>query len=296
VKEYLTSLALILAIAVARAAGQSVDLTGADASKFRSHLGQTVSLRGRLEQGMQGPSLFGATPTNVAFYVIPEMPASGGYSYPTTWTRLMHKQVRLTGELKFRSFDRNKAGPFDQIPPDYYYMVLQRTKIERVESNASLAQTNEPAKSVYAEAEIRRTNSVATISIFITNPTGERFEFFTGAAGGPGEIVGPDFEQGKGSWAPLGTPPNVLPSLVFSNESEEVTVMAKGIGGLTRRRMDPSIFALNPSERKLYCQFEIAADKTKGRFISGHLRRHKEHVSHPPGDVDIPILKGGLNR
>lgn len=116
------------------AADKPVDLTGSDASAFRSALGHTVSLRGRLEQGMQGPCLLGATPTNVVFYVIPDMPARGGYSYPETWTRLMHQRVRLTGELKFRSFDRSRAGPMEQTPPDYYYTVLQRTRIERVES------------------------------------------------------------------------------------------------------------------------------------------------------------------
>jgi hypothetical protein len=50
----------------------------------------------------------------------------------------MHQQVRLTGELGFRAFDhrkfRDKEGRYVQVPPDYFYMVLQRTKIERVES------------------------------------------------------------------------------------------------------------------------------------------------------------------
>ena len=125
--------ALVIVTFVAWAADKPIDLTGADAGAFRLQLGHTVSLCGRLEDGMQGPCLFGATPTNVVFYVIPDMPASGSYSYPKTWTRLIHSQVRLTGELKFRSFDNSKAGTLDQIPPDYYYMVLQRTMIERVE-------------------------------------------------------------------------------------------------------------------------------------------------------------------
>jgi len=133
-KTHSTIFALVIADSVAWAADKPIDLTGADAAAFRSQLGHTVSLCGRLEQGMQGPCLFGATPTNVVFYVIPDMPASGSYSYPETWTRLMHQQVRLTGDLKFRSFDHSKAEPLDQIPPDYYYMVLQRTTIERVES------------------------------------------------------------------------------------------------------------------------------------------------------------------
>ena len=96
-----------------------------------------VCLRGRLEEGMQGPCLFGATPENVVFYVIQEMPSSGRYSDPKSWASLMHQQVRLTGELKFRSFDRSKAGPLDQVPPDYYYFVLQSASIERVESKSA---------------------------------------------------------------------------------------------------------------------------------------------------------------
>ena len=133
-KARFTVFTLAIAMAIARAGDKPVDLTGADAHKFKLQLGHTVSLRGRIEQGMQGPCLFGSTPTNVVFYVIPDMPANGVYSYPDAWTRLMHQQVRITGELKFRSFDRSKVAPLDQIPPDYYYMVLQRTLIERVES------------------------------------------------------------------------------------------------------------------------------------------------------------------
>ena len=133
-KVHLTILALVIAAGVALAADKPVDLTGADASKFRLELGHLVSLRGRLEQGMQGPCLFGAMPTNVVFYVIPEMSASESYFYPEIWTRLTHQQVRLTGELRFRTFDRSKAGPLDQTPSDYYYMVVQRTRIERIES------------------------------------------------------------------------------------------------------------------------------------------------------------------
>jgi hypothetical protein len=132
-KAYLAIFTLAIALAAAQAADTPTDLTGADASKFRSELGHTVSIRGRLESGMQGPCLFGATPTNVVFYVIVEMPPSGSYSYPEIWARLMHQQVRLTGELRFRSFDRSKVGPLDQIPPDYYFMVLQRTRIEHIE-------------------------------------------------------------------------------------------------------------------------------------------------------------------
>jgi len=81
---------------------------------------------------MQGPCLWGATPTNVVFYVIPETPTNSSYTYPKAWTRLMHQQVQLQGELKFRSSDRVKPGPMNQAAPDYYYMVLQKTKIQRI--------------------------------------------------------------------------------------------------------------------------------------------------------------------
>lgn len=122
-------------IGIAQAVDTPVDLTGADATAFKAHLGQTVVLRGRLEQGMQGPCLIGATATNVVFYVIPEIAKDAGYySYPSAWTRLEGRHVRITGELNFRSFDRSKAKPTDQVAPDFYYMVLQRTKIESAES------------------------------------------------------------------------------------------------------------------------------------------------------------------
>ena len=119
---------------LALGADKPADLTGAGPDSFKAHLGKTVALSGRMEQGMQGPCLFGATPTNVVFYVIPDMPSSGRYAYPAAWERLMHKRVRVTGKLRFRSFDRTNNGPFVQIPPDYYYMVLQRTRIEGLET------------------------------------------------------------------------------------------------------------------------------------------------------------------
>ena len=128
---------LAAAVAVTQSVDQPIDLTGADASKFRSQVGHTVILRGRLEDGKEGVAL-GGTANHVLFYVIPEMPPSGVFSYPETWTRFMHQQVRLTGELRFRSGGRSngrdKAGRHIQMAPDCFYMVLQLTKIERVES------------------------------------------------------------------------------------------------------------------------------------------------------------------
>lgn len=135
-KIYLTIFALLAAaVAVTPPADQPIDLTGADANTFRSQVGHTVILRGRLEDGKEGLVLGGK---NVGVYVISERPPGGDYSYPKTWTRFMHQQVRLTGELRFRAFDhskfRDKEGRYVQVPPDYFYMVLQHTKIEPVES------------------------------------------------------------------------------------------------------------------------------------------------------------------
>lgn len=126
--------ALIASTVFACSADTPPDLTGASPDSFKAHLGKVVILRGRLEQGVQGPCLFDATPTNVVFYVIPNMPPSGTYGYPKSWEHLMHKRVQVTGELKFRSFDRRKKDPSMMIPPDYYYMVLQETSIEGLDS------------------------------------------------------------------------------------------------------------------------------------------------------------------
>ena len=83
------------------------DLTGADAPTFEAHLGQAVSLRGRLAIGVQGPCLFGATPRDVVFYVIADVPKHGGYTEPAAWNRLNGHQVRVTGRLTFRAFPAN---------------------------------------------------------------------------------------------------------------------------------------------------------------------------------------------
>jgi hypothetical protein len=88
-KIYLIMFTLLAAgVAATPSADKPIDLTGADVEKFRSQVGHTVILRGRLEDGKEGPILLGGTPNNVVFYVIPEMPPSGVYSYPKTWTRL----------------------------------------------------------------------------------------------------------------------------------------------------------------------------------------------------------------
>jgi hypothetical protein len=117
------------------AAEKVPDITNSDAKTFKAHLGKTVSIQGRLSNGVQGACLFGAIPKGVSFYVIPVMPSSGIYTWPPEWNDY-GKQVRVTGKLNFRSFDRSSInGKGDdgfppQIPPDYYYMELQHTKLE----------------------------------------------------------------------------------------------------------------------------------------------------------------------
>jgi hypothetical protein len=126
------------AIGVPQSASKPVDLTGADAKQLRSHVGYIVTLRGRLEDETRkqpGLSLVGATANDAGFYVIPELPTNGVYSYPQTWTRWMHQKVRLTGKLSLRSFHQSEGPRAVQVPPDYFYMVLQSTTIAPVEAD-----------------------------------------------------------------------------------------------------------------------------------------------------------------
>ena len=78
-----------------------------DANSFKAHIGHVVSLSGRLGLGKQGDTLLGATPDDVGFYLIDD--PSGSYTSPAACMQLGHL-VRVTGELKFRSFDRRLCG------------------------------------------------------------------------------------------------------------------------------------------------------------------------------------------
>jgi len=139
-KTILTIFSLIAYGASALADDKTPDLTGADAAAFKAHLGHAILLRGRLSIGMQGMCLFRATPKSVVFYVVPSMPASGSYTYPNAWMRLVDRDVRVVGALKFRSFGYVRAasatatGWVEQTAPDYYYMVLQAATIAPVET------------------------------------------------------------------------------------------------------------------------------------------------------------------
>jgi hypothetical protein len=130
-----TIVAFVMTVTFSWAAERVTDITNSDAKTFKAHLGKTVSIQGRLSNGVQGAGLFGAIPKGVSFYVIPIMPPSGRYTWPPEWNHF-GKQIRVTGELKFRSFDRSGTkgmgddGVPTQIPPDYDYMELQHTKLE----------------------------------------------------------------------------------------------------------------------------------------------------------------------
>jgi hypothetical protein len=123
---------------VGGAADQPPDLTGTNAKTLDAHLGRVVSLRGKLGVGMHGDFLAGATPKDVVFYIIADRPPSGHYRRPESWDQLRGRQVRVTGTLKFRKFPRPPDGKYEggwsQPPPDYYYMVLQQTQIQPVET------------------------------------------------------------------------------------------------------------------------------------------------------------------
>jgi hypothetical protein len=121
-------------------AEQPPDLTGADAKTFHAHLGKLVSLRGKLSEGVHGECLKGATPKGVIFYVIEDVEhvPPGGFTWPSSWMQLRGQQVRVTGTLKFQKWPRPPDGKYvggwSQPSPDYYYMVLQQTEIQPLET------------------------------------------------------------------------------------------------------------------------------------------------------------------
>lgn len=129
-----TLLAFVMTTTLLCAAEKVPDITNSDAKTFKSHLGHTVSIQGRLSQGKEGDCLHGAIPKGIYFYVIRVISPSGGSTWPLK--NDYGKQVRVTGELKFRSFAkvRSQIPPDFQVPPDYYYMEVQHTKLELLPS------------------------------------------------------------------------------------------------------------------------------------------------------------------
>lgn len=108
------------------------DLTGLRAAAFKEHLDQVVALQGRLEEGQRGLTLAGAVPGDVVFYVVSVAGQDRAGSYPELWTKRLHREVRLTGKLRFKTFEPTLGTPLLQQSPDFYFMVLQQTQIEDV--------------------------------------------------------------------------------------------------------------------------------------------------------------------
>ncbi|MEY2557631.1 MAG: hypothetical protein QOE34_1056 [Verrucomicrobiota bacterium] len=92
-----------------------------------------MSLRGRLEVGKGGGVLFGGTRRAVIFYLIPRVPPRG-YTWPSTLDRLLGHQVRVTGTLRFEGFDNSHDSPEMQAAEAHYYMIVQETHFEGVDS------------------------------------------------------------------------------------------------------------------------------------------------------------------
>lgn len=114
------------------------DLTNANASTFKANIGKTVSIQGKLQNGKVGLPVSNGT-RKVSFRVVPDVPP-GGFAYPKAWMDLIGHQVRVTGELRFQGFDHSHDGAESQSVVDYYFMVLQKAKIEKVAALGSDAE------------------------------------------------------------------------------------------------------------------------------------------------------------
>jgi hypothetical protein len=128
-QKILLLMALAVFASIARGGDQPPDITGAGKKTLHRHLGKVVSLHGTLGLGLLGETLSDAT-KEVDFYVVADVPP-GGFTLPQSWLRLRGRKVRVTGTLRF-----HKYPPFDgsQVPPSYYYMVLQQTQIQPVDA------------------------------------------------------------------------------------------------------------------------------------------------------------------
>lgn len=136
--KILPLIALALFTSIASGSEPPPDITGANKKTLDAHLGKVVSMRGKLHLGVHGEVLEGATHKDAAFYIIAEIPPSGEFRLPDSWMQLRGRQVSVTGTLRFRTFPRPPDGKYEggwsQPPPDYYYMVLQQTQIQPVET------------------------------------------------------------------------------------------------------------------------------------------------------------------
>jgi|GEM_PF-2574187 len=153
----------------------------------------------------------------------------------------------------------------------------------------ALAQPETP-DDVDSEAIVEKVGDKAAISVFIVNDSKERFQFCTGSAGGGGKIVGPNYAR-KGKFDGSGTPPTVFLALRFRSGSGETEVNGVAIGGPTRRAMRPAVFAVEASQRKLYCQFEVPSEQVAGEFVSGFIAGQCARTSADTKALSIPIRK-----
>jgi hypothetical protein len=96
--KLLPLIAFTLVISTATGSEPPPDITGADKRILNAHLGNVVSLRGKLGLGVYGEVLDGAT-KGVEFYIVAEVP-SGGFTLPDSWMQLRGRQVRVTGKTR----------------------------------------------------------------------------------------------------------------------------------------------------------------------------------------------------
>ena len=96
--------------------------------------------------------------------------------------------------------------------------------------------------SVYLEVKIDAGEVADRYTIFICNGTKEKFEFETGARGGPGCL-----DDRKDAKKIFGTAPTVKPVLQFFSDSGNCTITAPAFGGPTRRSMRPEILVVDPA-------------------------------------------------
>jgi len=106
------------------------NLTGRDVDAFKAENGRLVEIEGRLEQGRQGLMLVDGPANSVNFFVFAAPTKGATGELPEAWEKRLHKRVRLAGKLRFQSFEPPPGAPVRVNAPDFYYMILQQTRIE----------------------------------------------------------------------------------------------------------------------------------------------------------------------
>ena len=106
------------------------NLTGQEVDAFKAQNGRLVEIEGRLEQGRQGLMLVDGPASSVNFFVFAAPIKGATGELPEAWEKRLHKRVRLSGKLRFQSFEAPPGAPVRVVSPDFYYMILQQTRIE----------------------------------------------------------------------------------------------------------------------------------------------------------------------